>query len=249
MRIRIIIAAVMIFGASSLFGQDPATPAPAATEVIARMLSRNVQRETAAGGYTGSRQYVFDNGRFNKHARMVVDVTCDRDGTKHFQVVSEEGWKSANNHVLRKMLESESETSQPPERPKTQITPDNYAFQMVGTALLDGRLAYVIDATPKRDDALLIRGTVWVDAEDYALVRVEGQPAKNPSFWVHSVHFTQQYRKCGAYWFPELTTSISDARIFGKTEVSIRYFDYYPRTRQVREAPDPSLAEASYVKH
>ena len=67
-----------------------------------------------------------------------------------------------------------------------------------------------------------------MDAEDYALARVEGEPAKNPSFWTRNVHFVQQYHKDGAFWFPTSTTSVTEAEIFGRTKVNIRYFDYTP---------------------
>src|SRR5208337_1887917 len=46
-----------------------------------------------------------------KHAEMHVRVQSDVDGTKHFEVVDEEGWKAAHKHVFRKMLDSEAETS------------------------------------------------------------------------------------------------------------------------------------------
>jgi hypothetical protein len=210
---------------------------------------RDVQREIAADGYTGHRQYDFENHRFNKHARMVVSVTCDRDGTKHLQVVSEEGWKSANTRVLRKMLESESETSRPLFRAEARITSANYTFQMIEISRLEGRPTYVINAVPKRHDKYLFRGRIWIDAEDYALRRVEGKPAKSPSFWIRSVHFTQEYHKNGAFWFPVATTSITEARIFGATTVDIRYFDYAPNSEVVPGLAGPVPAEAINAKN
>ena len=72
----------------------------------------------------------------------------------------------------------------------------------MGSDYIDGRLAYVIGAVPKRSDKYLFRGRVWVDAEDYAVVRVEGQPAKTASFWIHSTHFIAQYQKSGPFWYP-----------------------------------------------
>ncbi len=68
---------------------------------------------------------------------------------------------------------------------------------MIETEPFDGRMAYVIEAIPKREDKSLFRGRIWVDTEDYALARVEGEPAKNPSFWTRKVHFVQQYYKAG----------------------------------------------------
>lgn len=248
MRFRIFIFALFACSSVPLIGQATAAPSPSADEVIARMFAHDVQRETAAKGYTGNRQYVLENHGFDKQARMAVSITCGPDGTKNFQVVSEQGWESANTRVLRKMLESESETSRPPVRPKARITSDNYAFQWIKAAPLEGRLAYVIDVIPKRQDAYLFRGRIWVDAEDYALARVEGEVAKSPSFWIRSVHFTQEYRKSGEYWFPWSTTSISEARIFGRTEVDIHHFDYLPRSGKVDRDTHPELVEVRYVK-
>jgi hypothetical protein len=181
---------------------------------------------------------------------MVVSVKCDPDGTKHFEVVSEDGWKSANKRVIRKMLESETETSRPEIRPSTSLSPDNYHFQMVGSDSLEGRRVHVIQVLPKREDNYLFEGRIWVDAEDFAIVRAEGKPAKNPSFWTRSVHFVQQYRKSGTFWFPLSTESVTEARIFGKTEVSISYFDYQPNSTcvsAVLASSDAGQIEALYA--
>lgn len=199
-----------------------------ADEIVAAMLARDVMRESASGGYTGDREYVLENQSFQQRAQMLVRVECDRSGTKHFEVLSEDGWKSANKRVLREMLISESHSSHPEMRSRSRITADNYSFRMIGSTLLDGRMAYVIEVVPKRPDESLFRGRIWVDAEDYALARAEGEPVKNPSFWTRRVHFVQQYHKDGDHWFPILTTSVTDARLFGSTDVNIRYFDYKP---------------------
>jgi hypothetical protein len=228
------------------------SPLLVADEVIAKLLNHNSQRDKLGGGYTGNRRYILENHKWNKRAEMLVAVRCDPDGSKHFEVVSEQGWKSANKHVLRKMLESETETSQPRIRPKTSVTPDNYRFQMLGSDLLEGRPTYLIQVLPKREDKYLFEGRIWVDAEDFALVRAEGKPAKNPSFWTRSVNFVHQYHKSGVFWFPFLTESVTEARIFGKTEVTIRYFDYQTNSTaapSVSEKADMAMIEVSHAEN
>jgi hypothetical protein len=229
MRIRTAVILFLALGPTAICRAQEA-PILYADEVIAKLIDHNSQRDKLGGGYTGSRRYVLENQRLNKRAEMLVSVKCDPNGTKHFEVVSEEGWKSANKHVVRKMLESETETSQPQIRPATSLTPENYQFQMFGNDSLDARPAYVIQVVPKRKDKYLFEGRIWVDAEDFAVVRVEGKPAKNPSFWTRSIHFVQQYHKSGTFWFPLSTESVTEARIFGKTEVTISYFDYQPNS-------------------
>src|SRR5271165_4310695 len=225
----------LVFAASALHAAD-GNPLPSADEVVATMQQRDAQRRTLLEGYRGMRQYILDNTRMQKHAEMHVRVQSDVDGTKHFEIVDEAGWKAAYNHVFRKMLDSEAETSHPQISPKTRIASDNYEFHMVGIEPIEGRSAYAIDITPKRHEERLFQGRIWVDAEDYALVRAEGRPAKNPSFWTRSVHFVHTYQKAGSFWFPVATESVSEVRIFGATKVTINYFDYTPKSQHATES-------------
>jgi hypothetical protein len=202
---------------------------------VTRMGSRDLQRQVSIEGYAGMRRYVLDNQKLHKRAEMLVQVQGDPDGTKHFEVLSEEGWKAAHKHVLRKMLESESETSHPEMRASTKLNLENYNFEMIGTEMVADRQAYVLEIQPKRKEKYLFRGRIWVDAEDYALVRAEGSPAKNPSFWTKSTHFVQIYQKNGPLWFPRSTQSVTEAHIFGTTDVNIEYFDYTPKTTHVAD--------------
>jgi len=240
MRNHLLLAVLFLLSASAA-AADESPSLPTATEIVTRMGSRDLQRQVSIEGYAGMRRYVLDNQDLHKRAEMLVQVQGDPDGTKHFEVVSEEGWKAAHKHVLRKMLESESETSHPEARAKTRINPENYDFKIAGTEAIDGRTAYVLEVSPKRKEKYLFRGRIWVDAEDYALARAEGQPAKNPSFWTKSTHFVQIYQKSGLLWFPLSTQSVTEAHIFGTTDVNIEYFDYAPKTVH---APDNSVMSA-----
>ena len=251
MRIRTAVILFLALGPTTICHAQEA-PIPNADEVIAKLIDHNSQRDRLGGGYTGSRRYVLENHRLNKRAELLVSVKCDPNGTKHFEVVSEEGWKSANKRVVRKMLESETETSQPQIRPATSLTPENYRFQMLGNDSLDARPAYVIQVLPKREDKYLFEGRIWVDTEDFAVVRIEGKPAKNPSFWTHSIHFVQQYHKSGTFWFPLSTESVTDARIFGTTEVTISYFEYQPNSAAESSLSAESVMdqiEANHAQH
>jgi hypothetical protein len=240
MRNRLLLAALFLLPASAA-AADESPSLPTAEEIVARMGFRDLQRQVSIEGYGGMRRYVLDNQHLHKRAEMLVQVQGDPDGTKHFEVVSEEGWKAAHKHVLRKMLESESETSHPEARAKTRINPENYDFKIAGTEVIDGRTAYVLEVSPKRNEKYLFRGRIWVDAEDYALARAEGQPAKNPSFWTKSTHFVQIYQKSGLLWFPRSTQSVTEAHIFGTTNVNIEYFGYAPKTVH---SPDNSVMSA-----
>src|SRR5271165_1916253 len=235
MKNKSIFGVFLLLVTATAFGASDGDSLPSADVVVARMLAHNVQRQSQLAGYRGMRRYVLENDRLNKHAEMLVRAEGDADETKHFAVVSEQGWKSAQKHVLQKMLESEAEASSPETRLKTRLGPENYEFHMVRATSLGDRMAYVIDVAPKRSEERLFQGQIWIDAQDYALMRVEGQPARNPSFWIYSVHFVHTYQKSGPFWFPASTESATQVRIFGSTTLTINYFDYTPNSLQAPE--------------
>src|SRR5258708_32935590 len=131
---------------------DDSGALPTAEEIVTRMGSRYFQRRVSMEGYAGMRRYVLDNQHLHKRAEMLVQVQGDRDGTKHFDILSEEGWTAAHKHVLRKMLESESDTSRPDMLAKTKLNAENYEFEVIGSERVADRTAYVIEIKPKRKE-------------------------------------------------------------------------------------------------
>ncbi len=221
--------------------QAAAGPPLTVQEIVERMVSADDARLAALAGYTGERRYRFENKGFNKRAEMTVRLTCDRAGVKKFEVISESGSGFVRNHVLRKMIDAESEASQKGERQDTRIIPRNYAFRLIGTDTANGREAYVLEITPKKHNKFLVRGRIWVDCEDFAIARVEGVPAKNPSFWIRSVQIVQSYGREGRFWLPMRNESQAQVRIFGANDLVIEYFDYQISDQDAR-------ASASMVK-
>jgi negative regulator of sigma E activity len=223
-----IVAALLVAVPSAL--TQPRDLVPTAADIVARMAERDAERRASFSGYTVLRRYEV----VNKHrdAEMLVRVVCTPDGGKQFSILHEEGSGIIRNHVLRKMLEEETNASHREARESSRIVPGNYSFAMVGTDVVDGRLAYVLEIDPKTKAKYLIRGRIWVDATDYAITRIEGSPAQNPSFWTKRVHFVHTYRKVGDLWLAASTKSVTEVRIFGTAELSISDFDYSPADPQ-----------------
>ena len=221
----------LFFLAMAQGGSPPALTAP---EIVERMVQADNDRLAALAGYSGVRHYRFENKKTGKTAEMTVRMSCGSDGVKTFEVVSESGSGFVRNHIIRKMMEAETEASQKGERKESRIIPDNYEFRLVGMEDWDGRSSYVLEIDPKKPTKFAIRGRIWVDAQDFAVARVEGQPAKNPSFWIRSVKVEQRYGRNGQFWLPALNHSVAQARIFGATEVVIEYADYKTTVREAQ---------------
>lgn len=224
--------------------QGGTTPSLSAAEIVARMVQADNDRLAALAGYSGTRHYRFENKKSGKTAEMTVHMSCDSDGIKTFEVVSESGSGFVRRHIIGKMIEAEEESSRKGERKESRIIPENYDFRLVGTEILDGRHNYVLEIAPKKATKFTIRGRIWVDAEDFAIAQVHGEPAKNPSFWIRRAEVEQRYGRTGQFWLPSLNHSVAEARIFGPTEVAIEYSEYKTRVREARARVN--VAEADH---
>jgi hypothetical protein len=231
--------AIMLFAVTSASSQT-SDLLPSADNVVAKMLRSDVERRSELTGYTALRRYM----AVNKHRRaeMVVRVDCSADGTKQFTIISEQGSRSIRKYAFYKMLSEESMASRRKTRDGSRITPANYKFNMVGQDTLDTGPAYVLAIIPKTQNRYLIDGKIWVDAKDDSIVRIEGQPARNPSFWVHNVHFVHTYQRVGQFWFASLTHSTSEIRIFGLSELTIENSDYALNPPKKRTSEADSMA-------
>jgi hypothetical protein len=76
-----------------------------------------------------------------------------------------------------------------------------------------------------------------VNARDFAITRVEGEPAVNPSWWTVKTDFKRSYQKIGDLWLPESNESETKVRVFGTAFLTIEYRDY-----KITHAGDATLA-------
>src|SRR5262249_20161030 len=130
------------------------------------------------------------------------------------------------DHVLGELIQTEREALETANLGKSDLTPSNYEFQLVGTDTVAGQPQYVLEVTPRFKSKFLYHGKIWVDANDFAVSRVSAQPAKNISFWISHTEIEHEYKKIGAFWLPALNTSTTHVRFGGTAKLKIDYRDY-----------------------
>jgi len=211
-------------GRSSYAGQN--TPLPA--EQVARKLQENnAQRAAALEQFNGTRVYRMRYSGFpsDRDAEMVVNVTY-HSPSKEFNVVSQTGSKFIIDHVFKKLLEGEQEAADEENRRNTALSSDNYEFTSAGYETTPEGAQYVLNLLPRTKNKFLYRGKIWVDAKDFAVVRIEGEPAKNPSWWIKKTEVRHRYVKVSDFWLPAENHTESVIRLGGRAILSIEYKDY-----------------------
>lgn len=217
---------IAVFLLSSVVAANEPVLSMNADQIVSRMLELDATRREALHTYVSVRRYTVDNKRFNKHAEMIIRMKYTFPGTKSYEVISQKGSGVIRKRALQKIIEAEVEASKEANGDRSRMIPQNYAFELLGSEVLDGRSCYVLLVTPKTKNKFLMKGRIWVDSEDFAIVRVAGSPAKNPSFWTTDVQIEHQYKKHGQFWLPQSNSSRSQIRIFGTTDLKINYFEY-----------------------
>jgi hypothetical protein len=183
-------------------------------------------REASVLGLVSTRRYVLRNKRWDEDAVMVVRMISEPKTGKRFEIVAADNVHGLQRRALMKILEAEVETSRKAKATPSTVTPDNYDFSVIGKEVLDGRECIVLQLTPKVKSKLLLNGKAWVDAEEQAIVQIEGRTAANVSFWIGKPYVLQRFKKVDQIWLSAHNRSVSDVKLLGRTELMIDYLFY-----------------------
>jgi hypothetical protein len=199
-----------------------------ADQVIDNLVRMNQERGQALLHSEATRLYrlVYRGFPGDREAEMTVEATYDSPATKDFKVVSQSGSKLILDRVFKKLLDSEKEAMQPAVSMRTQINRDNYDFELVAYEPSNTGGQYVLRVTPKSKSKYVYRGKVWVDGTDFAVTRIEAEPAQNPSFWTKKSEIHHEYTKVQGFWLPVRNESVSYIRLGGRATLTIEYRNY-----------------------
>lgn len=217
-------------------GTVPSTATLTSAQVVDEMQRHNQSRTEELKHYNAVRHYQVDYKGFGADlgAKMEVEVNFDAPSEKNFRIVSQSGSKLLIDKVLKRLVETEKEADG--NLSSTALTPANYSFKMVGNEIVAGRPTYILSVEPLKESKLLYRGKVWVDAADFAVVKIDVEPSKNPSFWIAKTEIRHSYAKTGDFWLPEQNRSESKVRIGGTAVLTINYGTYQIQTGALAEA-------------
>lgn len=99
------------------------------------------------------------------------------------------------NRVLRRLVETEREAQDPANHAKVELNPRNYDFTSLEHLATSDGCAYTLSVQPKIPSKFLYRGRIWVNEKDFAVCRIEAEPAQNPSMWITKTDILHAYQK------------------------------------------------------
>ncbi len=197
-------------------------------QVVANLIRNDQDRARALRHYESDRVYHLSYRGFpgDRDAEMTVEATYDSPSTKNFKIISQKGSKLIIDRVFKRLLESEKEAAEPEMHARTLLNRENYDMALVGFESSAKGNQYVLEVYPKSKSKYVYRGKVWVDATDFAVTRIDAEPAQNPSFWTKKNEVHHEYMKVRDFWLPRRNESISYIRLGGRATLTIDYGNY-----------------------
>jgi hypothetical protein len=164
-------------------------------------------------------------------SEVLAEVDYMPPSNKEFAIRKVEG-NERGEKIVRRVLEHEANMA------KGTVNADfctsNYDFALLGQQSINGRSLYVLELKPKRQTVELLRGKAWVDAESFLVVRVEGTPAKNPSWWIKDLQVAIDYGRADGVWLPLATRATADLRLVGTHTLTSKDVEVHAATENAK---------------
>ncbi len=110
---------------------------------------------------------------------------------------------------------------------------------------MDGRACRVVAIVPKKSSPYLFRGTIWVDAQDGSIVKLEGVASKAASVLAGATQVSRQYANMNGLPMATRATAVAGSWLLGQTTIDIDYSGYEMALRGGTVVPQMAGADRS----
>ena len=159
-------------------------------------------------------------------ATETVRMTFTAPARKQFTVLSASGPQLIRDSVFQRALTAEQTAGTASAQQASALTPENYTMTWVGREHLPAGDCLVLQVTPRQATEFTYSGKVWIQTTDFAVVRIQGRPAMNPSPWITDGAFTTDFQKIGDFYLPQQTVSTSNLPLGMHARLTIQYGPY-----------------------
>lgn len=231
--------AVAVVSCLGLLGVMPVTAQQLDAAAVIRHIDAAVEARVArVQGFTVNEHYAVYRGKDEVHpaAEMTVKTTYAKGTGKSYAVIAQSGSTMIRKFGLLPLLENEKSINQPGHVERSWFTSANYEMELKpgGIQRLDGRDCIALTVKPRHKAPNLIDGTLWVDAKDYQIARIEGVASKSPSVLAGTTRMMREYANVSGFAMATHARAESNSFLVGRTVVTIDYRDYQIEVRPAR---------------
>ena len=210
------LSALVLLATLTSLSQSPSSTAdnPDLNQILQRMEDTLHQDPSLSRPYEAKREYkVFRGYETQPTSEVLAQIDFVPPDVKTYKILQTRG-NSLGEKIVRGILDGETESTQ--KKQSSEISRANYNFVLLRRQNFGVVPEYVLGIFPKRRERYLLRGQIWVDANTFRIRRIEGVPARSPSFWLKDLHITLQFAQLGDMWIPIAFDGIATVRFQGQ---------------------------------
>lgn len=199
---------------------------------VIRLADANVrQRVDQVLAFTDIEHYSVYRGDDTTHpvATMTARDSYRKGAGKTYTVLEQSGPGIVQHFGLKPLIDNEQEINRPDQVQHSWFTSANYEMKLKpgGPRQVNERMCYALEIKARQKASNRIDGTLWVDAKDGAIVKVDGVASKSPSVFAGTTHMVRDYKNIDGFPMATHARAESKSRLFGRTVVIIEYGDYH----------------------
>lgn len=188
-------------------------------------------RVSHVAGFSDIERYDVFRGQDPAHpsAEITVKVTYRQGVGRSFQVLSQKGSSAILRFGLIPLLRNEDRLSAPGNMERAWFTSANYEMKLKSEDVenVNGRPCYEIAIVARHKAPNALDGTLWVDARDFSVVKVEGVASRRPSILAGTTRMMREYTNVNGFPMATHARAVSNGLLIGRTVVTVEYSNYH----------------------
>jgi hypothetical protein len=206
------------------YAGPPAPAPPPVQSIVEQVIQARAHNRARLRPYEVVRSYrLFGREAEKVKSEITAEIEYMPPDGQHYRVQKAVGWH-LGEVVVRRILERENQVLT--NQTASDITTANYSFEFLREDILKERRCYVLRLIPLRKDPKLLRGIMWVDSNTFLIHRLDGEPAKPPSWWVGDVKITLDFGEVEGMWLQTGLLSTANVRLMGRHTITSRDVEY-----------------------
>ena len=206
------------------------------TAVLEHYLAASETQKAAMHGLRSDVDIDAKLPKLKKEGRMHALRSISKVGQVTYRALGFSGDTSIKKDVIARYLTADVQAQGTGQ--DLSITPANYKFKFHGLQDREGQNVYVFSVKPRKKEAGLFKGEVWLDPQTCMPLREQGRFVKNPSIFFKRMDFVRKYELQDGVSRPQHIDSVVQTRIVGPVRLSINFDNY-------TLAPDDDGADAT----
>lgn len=210
------------------------------SDIVSKINRAEHNREDKLAGYTVTEHYeIYEPGNDSPVGEGRYKVTYTRGHGKTYELVGAlDSKRPFVKGAVQRIIAGQQKASQPALRSRLLVTSDNYAMTLMDEGKTPkpsyicnishpARKTRVLAIKPLHPGPALLEGFLWVDSENFHVVRIEGRFSTSPQIFVGRPTFERDYADLGGFAMATSSCQVAQGQfVHHRSEITYENYSF-----------------------